>query len=322
MPCIEYKPCSFKPATLEMIEWANQLIVGYARQGLVLTLRQLYYQFVANDLIENSQKSYDRLGTVVNNARLAGLMDWDAIEDRGRNLNRNSHWENEADIVDTCARSFAIDKWEGQDYRVEVWVEKQALEAVVGQAAEPLDCAFFACKGYTSQSEMWRAAQRFEQYVDAGQRPVVIHLGDHDPSGVDMTRDISDRLNDLFGVEVIVERIALNTDQVRHYRPPPNPAKLTDSRAQEYIANYGHSSWELDALDPATLNGLIRSAIENFLDEDLFAEKVAAQEQMRKQLTAVSERWVDVEKFISELDKPAKKQQGKKQAKRNGKKKR
>lgn len=306
MPCITYVERRFSADSLAIIEHANELITDYASQGLALTLRQLYYRFVAADLLPNSQKSYSRLGSIVNDARLAGLMDWDAIEDRGRNLIKNSHWDSPSDIIETCVHSFAFDKWEGQEYRVEVWVEKQALEAVIGQAAEPLDCPYFACKGYTSQSEMWRAAQRFEGYVENDQKPVIIHLGDHDPSGIDMTRDIEERLNQVFGVEVEVERIALNMSQIEKYKPPPNPAKMTDSRFEKYVEEHGTKSWELDALDPRTLRTLIQHTIKQYLDVDLFNEKVEAENQARAGLAAVASRWPEVEKFVNQPKKKEK----------------
>lgn len=297
---IQYVEKRFSKSSAEVIERANALIADYAAQGLALTLRQLYYRFVAAGLLPNTQQSYKRLGSIVNDARLAGEMSWVAIEDRGRNLVSLTHWDDPAEIVKACASSFHVDQWEGQEYRVEVWVEKQALEAVVGQACEPLDCAYFACKGYTSQSEMWRAAMRLERYADAGQQPVIIHLGDHDPSGIDMTRDIIERLNELFGIHVEVERIALNMDQVEEYDPPPNPAKLTDSRAEGYVAEYGSSSWELDALEPAVLRDLIRDSIGRYLDLDLFDAREEEENEHKKLLRAASKRWDDVVDFLKE----------------------
>lgn len=302
MPKIFYKDTNFRDKTLDMIAWANKLIEDYAQQGLSLTLRQLYYRFVAAGLIENSLKSYSRLGDIVNKARLAGLMDWNAIEDRGRNLVRHSHWDDPSDIIAGAAQQYRVDLWEGQEYRVEVWVEKQALESVIGQAASKFDCPYFACKGYTSQSEMWRSAMRFNRYIESGQRPVVIHLGDHDPSGIDMTRDIFDRLNELFGSSVKVDRIALNMNQVRKHNPPPNPAKLTDSRAQDYIKNFGESSWELDALEPSELRRLIQKRIKKYLDVDTYDEQLKLQQQGRDQLQSVSDHWTDVTDYVRELE--------------------
>lgn len=316
MPRIAYISRRFNGSSYEIIDHANDLITDYAAQGLSLTLRQLYYRFVAADLLPNTQKSYDRLGSIVSNARLAGLMDWDAIEDRGRHLESLPHWDSPGDIIESCANQFRFDRWLDQPYRVEVWVEKQALEAVVGQAAEPYDCAYFACKGYTSISEMWRAAQRFEDYRAADQEPVIIHLGDHDPSGIDMTRDIFDRLNELFGVEVKVERIALNMNQVQEYGPPPNPAKVTDSRFKRYMQEYGRSSWELDALEPATLRDLIQSAIERYLDRKKFDACAKREARERTTLELASEKWSEVTDLVHGRKKAKKKASKKKGTKK------
>ena len=300
MPKIPYIIKRFNVGSLAIIEHANRIIEDYASQGLILTLRQIFYRFVATGLLPNLQKEYKRLGSVINDGRLAGKIDWDAIEDRGRNLIDRPHWSSPANIIRAAAQSYAIDKWEGQENYVEVWVEKQALESVIDRACEPLDVNCYACKGYTSQSEMWRAAMRFrEQRVD-DRNCVIIHLGDHDPSGLDMTRDIRDRLNDVFRIDVEVKRIALNMDQVTAHAPPPNPTKLTDSRAEGYIARYGDESWELDALDPATLNELIQDAIREYLDQDLFDERVDQEEDERREIMTISTSWSDISEGLKE----------------------
>ena len=234
MPKIAYIDKTFCEAHLDIIEQANIIIVDYAEQGFMLTVRQLYYQFVARDLIPNTMQSYKRLASIINDARWAGKIDWEDIEDRTRNLDDSPHWDSPAAILKVCAKTFALDKWIDQNYRVEVWIEKEALAGVIEPICRTLDIPFLACRGYLSASEMWTAAhKRFRQYIIAGQQPVLIHLGDHDPSGIDMTRDIRDRLDLLGGNtsgQLIVNRIALNMDQVEEYNPPPNPAKTTDSR--------------------------------------------------------------------------------------------
>jgi hypothetical protein len=296
MPKIAYIQKRISPARLEVIAHANRVIAAYQAQGLTLTLRQLYYRFVATDIIPNTDEAYRRLGGIINDGRLTGRIDWEAIEDRGRKLIERSHWSNPSDIIDMTALAYARDKWEGQKNYVEVWVEKQALEAVIDQASKPLDVACYACKGYTSQSEMWRAAQRFRDVRRKGKNVIIIHLGDHDPSGIDMTRDIRDRINDVFGVRVHIDRIALNMNQVEQYTPPPNPAKLTDSRATGYVDAYGYESWELDALEPVVLNELIQRKIKVYMNVPLFEEKLAQQEREREQLNHVSDNWYDIVK--------------------------
>lgn len=298
MPKITYISKKFRAGTLATIATANGIIEEYVAQGYDLTLRQLYYQMVARGYIENSERSYKNFGNTIDDGRLAGLIDWSRIVDRTRNLRQNSHWRNPAEIMRSAAHSFQIDKWKSQPYRVETWVEKDALIGVISNVCSRLDVPYFACRGYTSQSEMWAASQRLMRYRELGQTPVILHLGDHDPSGIDMTRDIIDRL-ELFSGGIEVERLALNWDQIQEHNPPPNPAKLTDSRAEMYVARFGLESWELDALDPATIAGLIEDAVARFRDDDLWAEALQEEQTSLRQLKQVSQRWPEVAAYLA-----------------------
>ena len=269
MPKIAYIENKFRKNSLAIISTVNIIIDEYTQQGYGLTLRQVFYQLVSRNEIPNTEAAYDNLGQLINKARLAGMIDWLAIEDRTRHLRQLAHWNDPADRIKSAAHSYRIDLWQGQAFYVEVWVEKDALIGVVEQAADKFDTPCFSCRGYVSASEMWIAAQRMIERHDAGQHCVILHLGDHDPSGLDMTRDIQDRMK-LFGASVDVKRLALNMEQVQHYNLPHNPAKLTDTRANGYVQQYGRSSWELDALEPSILDVLVSTNILKHLDTDQY----------------------------------------------------
>jgi hypothetical protein len=273
----------FTPATLSIIDGANTIIAEYVGQGFKLTLRQLYYQFVVRGLAENTERSYKRLGNIVKEGRLAGLIEWEAIEDRTRHLRGNAHWTDPAQIIAAACESFRLDMWQGQEARPEVWVEKDALEGVIADVCRGLDVEYFACRGYVSQSEMWRAAKRLENRIGQGQQPVILYLGDHDPSGIDMTRDISNRLSMFMG-GVKVRRLALNMEQIEDFKPPPNPAKITDSRWARYVAQHGRESWELDALNPQTLADLVRTAVNELRDPELWRARTSLERQYKREL--------------------------------------
>jgi len=296
MTKICYVPKSFRAVALERIAQANKIIVEYQAQGFKLTLRQLFYQFVSRDLIPNTVQSYKGLGEIINDGRLAGLIDWDAIEDRTRNLRGLSHWSSPRNIIRACANQYTEDLWAGQENYVEVFIEKDALIGVIEGVCTQMDVPYFSCRGYVSQSEMWGASQRLIGREEAGKRTIIIHLGDHDPSGIDMSRDIQDRLN-LFGSTVSVRRIALNFDQIENL--PPNPAKVTDSRYEGYRALYGDESFELDALEPRVIVALIQDNIDDLIDTDLWEAAVARQQLGRDQLEKVSKRWDDVTEFLN-----------------------
>ena len=192
-----------------------------------------------------------------------------------------------------------LDRWEDQPNYVEVWIEKDALVGVISSICNELDVPYFSCRGYTSQSEMWRAARRFQRQSKKETR-TIIHLGDHDPSGIDMTRDIQDRL-DLFEADVYVKRVALTMDQIEHYAPPPNPTKLSDARASGYIKNYGYECWELDALEPSVITELIKNEVTALIDEDV-KRQVESQEDLDKRtLSLIEENYEEVMDFVMNM---------------------
>jgi hypothetical protein len=299
MPCICYQYKNFKDEKLELIDHINTVVEEYMEQGYTLTLRQLYYQLVARGIIENSQRSYKNTGVLINDARLAGLIDWSSLEDRTRNLKRLSHWESPEEIIKSASSQYKKDLWATQDYHLEVWVEKEALAEVVERACIPWDIPFFCCRGYVSQSEMWQASQRLIDYAKQGKYCKIIHLGDHDPSGIDMSRDIEERLT-MFGTHdyglfsdkfLGLSRIALNMDQIKLFNPPPNPAKITDTRCKSYMENYGDESWELDALEPKVIRKLIDDEVSIYANEEIMdsiKERVA---QEKKVMERICEDW-------------------------------
>lgn len=291
----------FSEPNRRLLEKILGVLSNYAQQGYDLSLRQLYYQLVAGDLLPadwadpitkstNSEQSYKKIGTLVSDARLAGLIDWNMIKDRGRAMVKNPHWENPDQFMASVVPQFAVDKWANQKCYIETMVEKQALEGVLEPVCRELDIAFTANKGYSSSSALYEAGKRIEIQLEAGKAVHIVYLGDHDPSGIDMSRDVEERLkqfaNDDMG-GITLHRVALNMDQVQQLHPPENPAKTTDTRAADYISKFGESSWELDAIEPAALADLVRNAVHELRDEDLWNQAVAEEKAMRTEL----EQW-------------------------------
>jgi hypothetical protein len=283
---------TFNRASRELINTANDILSEYRKMGYRLSLRQLYYQLVARDYIPNSVKSYKRIGNLVSDARLAGLLDWEMIEDRNREAIIPTAWESPAHIVRAAAQQFRVNRWEGQPCHVEVMVEKDALSGILGPVCNDLHVRFTANKGYSSSSAMYEAGKRMGKAYEEEKEIHVFYFGDHDPSGIDMTRDIQERLG-LFSVldddDLKVHRLALNYDQVEQWNPPENPAKETDSRYAAYAEQFGESSWELDAVEPRTLAELVRNGIEDLIDQDVWNDLLLKESAMRQEL----ERFAD-----------------------------
>lgn len=276
---------------LELVGLVAQIAEQYESAGDPLTVRQIYYRLVEHHGYPNRRGAYDAVQSAVNDGRMAGLVSWTAIEDRGRNLYGLHTHESVPAALRGVAREYRRDLWRGQHWRPEVWIEKQALEGVISSICNKLRVDFYATKGYNSQSEAWSAGRRFAARMQRGQRTVVIHLGDHDPSGVDMTRDNRDRLSLFAGYPVTVVRIALNMDQVEAYSIPQNPDNLpkeTDSRTRAYVEQYGNCGWELDALEPATIRHLIEQEVGKWRDPALWDEALAEEVDDRRELRELS----------------------------------
>lgn len=285
-----FKDINFKATTLDTIQKANGIIATYQEAGLRMTLRQLYYQFVTKNWLENTERSYKKLASIVSDGRLAGLIDWSAIEDRGRRPEAPPEFEDLKELTAAALNSYRLPRWEGQENCVELWVEKQALAGVLQPLASEFHVTLMVNKGYSSQSAMYEAARRF-----LGQRersPVLLYLGDHDPSGEDMVRDIRERM-EMFGVEGIdVRKVALTMAQIKKHQPPPNPAKTTDSRFERYAAKHGDESWEVDALPPEVLSDLIRNAFSSLVDMKMMDEVKEREEDDKERLREAVEKLV------------------------------
>lgn len=304
-------------ANKQRLRQINTIIEEYRVAGHVLTLRQLYYQLVSRAIIPNKQSEYSKLSTLLTQGRMAGHVDWDAIEDRTRQPYILDTWTSPEDILNDAVRWYRRDRMEEQHKYVEMWVEKDALSAVLKKSTNPYGVPVMVNRGYSSTSAMHDAFERFVDLIINDEREVVIlYLGDHDPSGMDMARDIYARLEEFFvghqrahaiengweeeeadntmvmwseqfSEHFKIERIGLNMDQIRAYRPPPNPAKITDPRAQQYIREFGPTSWEVDALKPEVLHELVQNAIKKLINQSRYKESVAQEQRERELLQSL-----------------------------------
>lgn len=315
-----YKIIRMRRNSRALLEQCAQIVESYRQQGFRISLRQLYYQLVTRNIVLNNEKSYGNLSNLVSNGRLIGELDWEAIEDRGRLPKTPSEFANLKELVEAALYSYRLPRLDGQDHYVELWVEKDALAGVLAPIAHDYHIVLQVNKGYASQSSMWEAACRIDracrmgkdgdsdyEWGDVTKDAVILYLGDLDPSGEDMVRDIRERLN-LFlsghvqdwdddndredfeleerespevgarisypeeAVQLEVLKIAITPEQVKKYNPPPNPAKLKDSRSARYIAKHGTNSFEVDALPPNILQAIIRGSVEAYLDMDRMQE--------------------------------------------------
>lgn len=293
---IKYRDIKLSVKNQIRLDLINNIIDEYQEKGYVLTLRQLYYQLVTRDVIPNVQSEYAKLSTLLKEGRMAGIVDWRAIEDRLRAPESPASWESPKEIVDSCIAQYERPRMKGQRRYIEVWVEKDALSGVLSRVTEQYHIPIMVNRGYSSVSAMHDAFQRFHQAITKHTQFVtILYLGDHDPSGVDMIRDIEDRIQEFFIGEsdgyrshsFEITPIALSRPQIKQYNPPPNPAKIADPRAADYIAVHGAQSWEVDALKPEVLHQILNDAILELIDFDKYKKQCNLEAKDKKKLKSV-----------------------------------
>jgi hypothetical protein len=290
MTRIDFVNKRFSGKTTLLLEKIGQVISEYQSKGYSLTLRQLYYQLVSRNIIENLQNEYKRLSRLLTDARMAGIVDWEAIEDRIRVPRIPADFENMREFVSRAAKVYRLDRWKDQDNYIEVWTEKDALSGVLEPITSKYHVRLLVNRGYSSASAVFDSAQRVTKqlYQEHKKSCVILYLGDHDPSGEDMVRDIQERMSQ-FHARVKIEKIALTKDQVDKYRLPHNPTKRSDTRTVKYVSRHGDKSWELDALGPEILGDILEGSIVQYLNLKRYNKIIKKEESEKQRLVRLSE---------------------------------
>jgi len=259
-----------------------------------LTVRQIYYRLVAGQVIENSQQSYKSVVALLTKARREGDIDYQDIEDRTREVKEGESDERSAqsyfqgfyDYVKDLDSNYSMPLWWGQPKIPIVFVEKEALASVFEEVTEGLGVDLVVCRGHPSLTLMYELSERISDLgLDVVEEVVGIYFGDYDPSGVDIERFIGESLGSDFDVAMDLDRAAITREQIARYNIPPAPAKASDSRTKGFVAREG-VAWqvELDAIEPRTLQGIIRTAILEHFDRDIKRERDEELERRRAKI--------------------------------------
>jgi hypothetical protein len=224
----------------------------------------------------NDVNHYKRVINAMTDARWDGLIEFDDIMDReresvGRTMAEQtdpiSAAETAFEQMKAWAKSYHKNRWENQDTYLEVFIEKKALQGVFERPCQRYQVAMNPCKGYPSLTFLYDSYRRFREY-DGEKRLIILYFGDHDPSGDDIPRSIKFNLGKM-GVDVGIDRIALNKDQVIEWELPPAPTKTTDTRSGNWD---GLGQVELDSVEPNKIKSLCEDAILKYFDDDLFQD--------------------------------------------------
>lgn len=238
-----------------------------------MTVRQVYYQLVSRQVLENNKSEYQRLSNALVYARQEGIIPWDWIEDRIRRPKVISYWDNLQDFLETVRNSYRKSPWEGQNYYVEVWLEKDALSGIFEEILSYYRIILNVGRGYDGWSSIYLASQR----LGSGENCVILYFGDFDPSGEDMVRSLEERLA-FFNCRPLILKSALTFDDILKYNLPPDFTKTRDKRRKKFVEKWGDIAVELDALPVDVLRERIKNEVERFFDLEKFNEILKMEE--------------------------------------------
>jgi hypothetical protein len=279
--------------TLELIAFARSLL----QQFHPMTLRQLHYAIFSAAKIDydNTPSDYKRLSRATTQARrryremeLQGYSDafllmgkdlippgW--IVDETREAETVNVWNDVNGYLDTVKRAYRRDYWSTQPAHCEVWSEKGTVLGAIRPVANELGVTLRVCHGFGSTGMESQIGELFEGI----RKPItVFYLGDHDPSGHDIERDIHERAQKASGREFDMQRLAIHASDIRAFNLPPQRIKSTDSRAKGFQQRFGARSAtvELDALPVAELRDRVEDAVKGLIDVDLWKQQKAAEQ--------------------------------------------
>jgi hypothetical protein len=259
--------------TAELIETAAEIL----RQHHPMTIRQLYYQLVSRQVIENSRSAYQSVSKALVAAQREGLIPWAHIEDRLRRPRCAPMWSGLPDFAVTAAGWYRRGVWESLPVRIEVWLEMDALSGIFEDLLDGYGVTLNVSRGFDGWGSIHNAARRLED------GDVILYFGDFDPSGEDMVRSLRDRLADQ-GSRPEIKKCALVFQDIERYQLPPDFTKASDTRSAAFVAKWGDVSVELDALPIDVLRERIVDEVERRIDLTALETVRAAEEEERRRL--------------------------------------
>jgi len=277
----------------QVVDVTNKVISQY---DVRLTVRQIYYRLISPpfQLFANKMSNYKGFDKILTRAREKEDVDWRRIEDRSRTtIGGDGGWDSPEQFTEYVIQrtkdlweGYGRPAWRGQENYVEVWVEKDALATLVSNVANRFNVLTYPSRGYSSFTRVKEAIEdRFAEVIDT-RNIFIVHLTDHDPSGLDMTKDLEKRISEYSedSDRIEVHRVALTHEQVKQFDLASNPTKSADPRATKYVAEYGDQCWELDALPPDELEKIVELNVKRWIDAKTWNDNVGLIAKEKKQL--------------------------------------
>jgi hypothetical protein len=263
-----------KTAIYEMLEAENPM-----------TLRQLFYRLVSDGTIGKKETEYKSLASTTGKMRMCGELPFDWFSDNTRWQRKPRTYSSLERGVEIFAEAYRRDIWINQENYVEIWLEKDALAGVVYDVTAEFDVPLMVSRGYSSLSYLHGAAMQID---DIDKPTYIYYFGDYDPSGRDIPRDIEAKLRRFAPeAEIHFEIVGVTPAQIKILNLQTRPTKKTDTRSK----NFEGESVEVDAIPPKILRSMVRTVIEENINQHHLENSKLIERQERELIADVAKRF-------------------------------
>jgi hypothetical protein len=258
-----------------------ETLIGILREQAPMTCRGAFYAASVVGAVPKTEAGYSKVQKALVKMRLCNVIPWRWITDGTRWRRGPETFDGVEDALHETARLYRRSLWDRAEEIVEIWLEKEALAGVILPVCDRWTVDLMVCKGYPSLSYLAEAAE----HARGRRKPLrIYYLGDLDPSGKDIPRNIRSRLSE-FSVDYSLIELAVNREQVTAWNLPTRPTKSTDSRAKEFSGD----SVELDAIPADRLRELVDDAINAHVDQHEVEILQSVEEEERRVLLRLAE---------------------------------
>ena len=276
-----FAPWRPQQRTRDLLDTVQAVLAEYAEQ-LPLTLRQIFYRLVARHGFDKTETAYERLGNVLNRARRAQIISFDDIRDDSFYRGQFTGFADQQTFVVWMRREaeqFQLDRQKYQDRRLFLWCEARGMVEQLERVAAEYSVPVLSSGGFDHVGPK----HAFGRSAASERAPLVLHIGDFDPSGVHMFSSLQEDVAafcSAYGGDIEFVRLAVTSEQVDRLRLPTAPPKKTDKRSFD-----SGRTVQAEALDPAVLADIVRDGILDRISIDAHERAVEEEADVRAAVT-------------------------------------
>lgn len=187
------------------------LILHRIQQGINFRVSSRGWCYLMEQAGYIDKSQFDKVDSAVNRCRKMGLLPVDFVAEESARafvgVEKPNIYTDRPNIKDTLKwmlkdvingqRYYTPDWWEGEEYYIQMLVEKIDLKELWTDICEEYHIPITNAKGWSSILQRAEYARRFKEAEEKGLKCVLLYCGDHDPDGLRISDTLRKNLYDV-----------------------------------------------------------------------------------------------------------------------------